>query len=310
MTSARLSERLGSQRRRSETSHRWVRWLMALLATIGAIDTGSVTLKHWGLIGPLVCPGGAGGGCEKVLSSAWGTVLGQPLSLLGFLAYGAVILLSLLPLLIPAEQRRQSIQLTWSLLLLLTTGMAVFSLVLMGVLILQIKAFCFFCVLSACLSVALLVLTLIGAGFEDHGQAVFRGVITAMLVAVIGVGWAASVNRPELAAGKGIPPAVVAVSKPADIALADHLSRTGAVMYTAYWCPHCHEQKEAFGKEATARLRVIECAPDGRNSQTALCKQKKIEGFPTWEIEGKLNPGVKPLTLLADLSGYRGDRNF
>ena len=283
---------------------------MALLATIGAIDTGSITLKHWGLIGPLVCPGGSGGGCEKVLSSAWGSVLGQPLSLLGFLAYSAVILLTLGPLLIPAEQRRQSVELSWTLLLPLTTGMAVFSLVLMGVLILQIKAFCFFCVLSACLSLALLVLTLVGAGFEDRGQAIFRGVITAMLVAVIGVGWAASVNRPELATGKGVPPAVVNRSKPADIALADHLSSTGAVMYSAYWCPHCHEQKEAFGKEATARLKVIECAPDGRNSQTELCKQKKIEGFPTWEIEGKLDAGVKPLATLADLSGYKGDRNF
>jgi hypothetical protein len=61
-----------------------------------------------------------------------------------------------------------------------------------------------------------------------------------------------------------------------------------------------------FGKQATAKLKVIECAPDGRNSQKALCDSKKIEGFPTWEIDGKLEVGVKPLAKLAQLSGFRG----
>ena len=63
---------------------------MAVLATIGMIDTGSITAKRWGWIGSLSCPGGSDG-CDKVLGSAWGTLLGQPLSLFGFLAYGAVL---------------------------------------------------------------------------------------------------------------------------------------------------------------------------------------------------------------------------
>jgi len=58
---------------------------MAVLATIGMIDTGSITAKRWGWIGSLSCPGGSDG-CDKVLGSAWGTLLGQPLSLFGFLA--------------------------------------------------------------------------------------------------------------------------------------------------------------------------------------------------------------------------------
>ena len=60
-----------------------------------------------------------------------------------------------------------------------------------------------------------------------------------------------------------------------------------------------------FGREATAKLRVIECAADGRNSQKALCDSKKIEGFPTWEIDGKLDSGVKPLAKLAEMSGFK-----
>jgi glutaredoxin len=81
-------------------------------------------------------------------------------------------------------------------------------------------------------------------------------------------------------------------------------------MYSAYWCPHCHEQKELFGQEAAAKLDVIECATDGKNSQASLCQSKAIEGFPSWEIKGQIDSGVKSLQKLADLSGYQGPRNF
>lgn len=90
-------------------------------------------------------------------------------------------------------------------------------------------------------------------------------------------------------------------------------------MYSAYWCPHCHDQKELFGKEATQSLPVVECAPDGQNSQTAICEKiaPKAQaqtgqgfGFPTWEINGKFYPGTQSLTELARLSGYTGAQNF
>ena len=81
-------------------------------------------------------------------------------------------------------------------------------------------------------------------------------------------------------------------------------------MYSAYWCPHCHEQKEDFGREAADKLKVVECAEDGLNSQRSLCQSKKIEGFPTWEINGKLHAGVKDLKTLAGLSGFKGDNDF
>jgi glutaredoxin len=81
-------------------------------------------------------------------------------------------------------------------------------------------------------------------------------------------------------------------------------------MYSAYWCPHCHDQKELFGKEATTRLKIVECAADGRDNQRALCESKNLQGFPTWEIDGKLDSGVKPLEQLAGLSGYEGPRDF
>ena len=313
MTSSRLSERLGSSRRRSDPGRKWVRVAMAVLATIGAIDTGSITLKTWGLLGSISCAkeGFFGcNGCEKVLASAWGSLLGQPLSLFGFLAYGAVLLLAVLPLVLQGDLRARLSPPSWWGLFLLSTAMAVFSAVLVGVMAFGIRDCCPFCILSALLSLSLFLLALLGGEWDDRGQLLFRGVITALLVGVVGLGWAASADRPDASLGQGVPPAVVAESSPAKLALAEHLSASGARMYSAYWCPHCHEQKELFGKQATAKLTVIECAPDGRDSQKALCDAKKIEGFPSWEINGQLDSGVKPLQKLADLSGYKGPRGF
>jgi uncharacterized membrane protein/glutaredoxin len=276
---------------------------MAVLATIGALDTGSITLKRWGLLGPLLCPGGAGD-CDKVLNSPWGSLFGQPLSLFGFLAYTTVLVLALLPLVRPGDHRDPLVQASSWGLFLSSLGMAVFSLLLMGVMVFRIQAFCPFCVLSAALSLALFVLSLFANTWEDRGQLVFRGVLVALVVLLTGLGWSTAVGQPPSSLGKGVPIPVTSPSTPATIALAEHLTRVGAKMYTAYWCPHCHEQKELFGKEATAKLTIIECAPDGRNSQEALCKSKNIEGYPSWEINGKLDSGVKPLQKLADASGF------
>lgn len=282
---------------------------MAVLATIGVIDTGSITLSKWGWIGDLSCSStGLFGcnGCEKVLSSAWGSLLGQPLALFGLLGYGAVLLMAVVPLVLQGDLRVSLGQKSWWGLFLLSTGMAVFSGVLLGVMAFGIRDCCPFCILSAGLSSALFVLSLIGGDWEDRGQLIFSGVITALLVGVIGLGWAASVGRPVVDSAPGVAPPVRSESNAGQIALAEHLTASGAKIYTAYWCPHCHDQKEMFGRQATEKLTVIECAPDGRNSQRELCEAKKIEGYPTWEINGQLDSGVKPLAKLAEASGYQG----
>jgi uncharacterized membrane protein/glutaredoxin len=309
VTSTRLASRLSSSRRRGDPGHRWVRVAMAVLATIGLLDTGSITLHRWGVMGPLVCPGGSDG-CDKVLSSAWGTLFGQPLSLFGALAYLTVLLLALLPLLLSGEAKAKLHQGSWWALFLISTAMAIFSLVLMGVMVFKIKAFCAFCLLSAGLSLSLMVLSMVGGDWQERGQLIFRGVMVSLAVLVFGVGWATAMDRPATSITKGMPPPITAPSSPAAIALAKHLTGKGAVMYSAYWCPHCKEQKELFGKEATAELKVVECAPDGHNSQAALCEAKKIQGFPSWEINGTIDSGVKPLAKLASMSKYSGPMGF
>ena len=126
-------------RRRQDPGAKWARIAMAVLATVGVIDTGSITLKRWGLLGNLSCPMGADG-CDKVLNSAWGTLFGSvPLSLLGLLAYGAVLLLALLPLLPGLQENKADLsRRTWWGLFSLSLGMAVFSGVLLGLMVLMV----------------------------------------------------------------------------------------------------------------------------------------------------------------------------
>jgi len=55
---------------------------------------------------------------------------------------------------------------------------------------------------------------------------------------------------------------------------------------------------------------VVECAPDGHKNQAALCEAKQIKGFPSWEINGVIDSGVKPLAKLASMSNYSGPNGF
>ncbi len=98
---------------------------------------------------------------------------------------------------------------------------------------------------------------------------------------------------------------VTSESNKESIELAKFLNDKGVVKYSSYWCPNCLYQSELFGKQAYKELNVVECARDGINSQTQLCIDKKIKGFPTWEINGKLILGVISLKELSKLTGFK-----
>ena len=98
---------------------------------------------------------------------------------------------------------------------------------------------------------------------------------------------------------------VTSESTKESIELAKYLTDKGVVKYSAYWCPNCLNQSELFGKQAYRELNVVECARDGINSQTQLCIDKNIKGFPTWEINGKLILGVLSLKELSKLTEFK-----
>jgi uncharacterized membrane protein/glutaredoxin len=245
-------------------------------------------------------------------------VFGLPLALFGLLAYLSMVGLAIAPYLFRSagqkELRTKIEQWTGILLFLGGTAMMVFSSYLMYLLAFEIKAVCVYCVGSAMLSNGMFVLALFGRNWKDIGQPLFSGIIVAVIVFVgtmgayagVGVPINASITEDSAAGGYGLETS----SGPAEIGLAEHLTRIGAKMYGAFTCPHCQNQKHLFGREAAQRLNYVECHPQGINSQTEACQAAGIEGFPTWEINGQKYTGEKTLVELADLSGYQGPRNF
>jgi len=101
--------------------------------------------------------------------------------------------------------------------------------------------------------------------------------------------------------GQSAPPGEATLSFEAQ--LAQHLQAEGDVMYGAYWCPHCADQKDMFD-QASDQIPYVECDPKGEKAQPQLCQQKGIQGYPTWEINGELYPGVRSLNEIAELSGF------
>lgn len=300
------------RRSRNEAIDRFPRLVMSVLASIGAVDTGLITLKRWQIVPELACPI-TGDGCDIVLNSPWATILGQPLALFGFLAYATVLVLAVAPLLAPQQSRWEINRTTWPLLMPLCLSMAVFSISLVVLMVVVIQAFCFFCLLSAILSVLLFLIALLGHSWDDMGAQVFRALLLTLVVAVGSFAWIqASHPDRQLANRDGRhPPAITTTSNEAQIALAEHLNTAGAAVYTAYWCPACRVQKELFGKQAAKALPIVECAQDGYKAQPQLCQEKDIQSYPTWEVDGALlTPGIKNPEELADVSGYTGERLF
>lgn len=294
--------------------HRYARIALGAIAILGAALTAYLTVIE-ATGGQAACPTN---GCNIVLSSPYAQLFGLPLPLFGCLGYLGMAVFALGPLLVNKQQNKDFRlwleDTTWLLLFAGGWAMTVFSAYLMYLLIFEIQAFCPYCVTSAILSLSLLGISIFGKRWDDIGQLAFVGLLV-IFVTLIGVAGAYStVNQAESGpteTAEGVaPPPIQNSSGPAEIALAQHLNSIGAVKYSAYWCPHCHQQREMFGKEAFEYITVVECAEGGQNAQPAACRAAGIEGYPTWKIDGENYAGAIPLSQLAEISGYEGPMNF
>lgn len=322
--------------------HRYSRYIIGGIAIVGLILTAYLTFSGKN-VACTIDAAQSGAGCSSVLDSAYAYPFdpvgktGPPLSLFGSLAYLGMATFSLAPLLINGDTQKELKNTlekwSWWLLLAGSFAMATFSSYLMYVLFFKLEGICYYCIGSALFSISLLTLSIIGHEWEDMGQITFTGIIVALITFVGAVGVYANADSPitevaengatEIAQGGQIiiprpdtqpkPPMgweISTTSGEAEIALAQHLTKIGAVKYGAYWCPHCFDQKQLFGKEAFAEITYIECAPDGKNPQPSVCQAAQIKGFPSWIINNKLYEGTVSLEQLAKISGYTGPTNF
>ena len=88
-------------------------------------------------------------------------------------------------------------------------------------------------------------------------------------------------------------------------AFARCLTERGVKMYGAWWCPHCIEQKEAFGA-SFEYAPYVECGVKGdTHGQTQVCKDENVKHYPTWQFPptGERVERVFTLQELSDRTG-------
>ena len=123
---------------------------LTVVALVGLVVSLYLLLYHLGFYGTLVCGAGS---CEVVQTSKYSRFLGQPVPLWGTIWYGAVLVLGFLGL-GPAHGER------WVDLLLAVAaaGGLLFSVYLTGIELFVLHAICWWCVLSATLTVLIFLL--------------------------------------------------------------------------------------------------------------------------------------------------------
>lgn len=240
---------------------------VATLAALGLAETTYLTAAKLAHV-DVVCP--LSGGCAEILTSEYSNLLGVvPISALGMVAYGAVALLSLSGARALAAQREAAEAPLRSAVLAAGVAMASCSGYLMGIMLTQFDGeMCPWCVGSAALSFTIFGLVISGLRRRELEQAAGPGLglVATCVMALsltLGTPGGAEAGSKEITELPFREPVVTAASSERAVDLAARLRAAGARMYGAFWCGHCYQQKEAFGREAMAQFPYVECFPNG-----------------------------------------------
>jgi uncharacterized membrane protein len=254
--------------------------LLVALAAAGTAIAVYLTWLKWSGSPAAFCVSGSG--CDIVQASRYATLLGLPTALWGVPLYVAIGVLAALGL---TATR-------WSWTFYLAAAGVGLSVYLTALSVLVIQATCAYCLGSAAITVAIL-LVLLWRRAALPGRRRLASVVPGALAAAVLVPLAAAFiwAMPE-GGGRGF-----------EASLARHLREQGAVMYGAYWCPHCTEQKALFG-DAANDLPYVECAKDHVNGRPDLCEKAGVKAFPTWVMGSERREGVLSLSALATFSKF------
>lgn len=260
-------------------------WPLFVLAAIGMALSGYLTLSAWAGANVAFCTEGEG--CDVVLNSRWATLFGVPTSFWGFLTYGLLAAV--------AWNRHAANQWRWAWVISLF-GL-LYSLYLTAISFFVLQAACKYCLTSLAIMGAIFATTTFqrpqSLAKFSWGPWLAKSVGTAAVGIVVihlyYAGYWGGAPGPEDPWVRG---------------LAEHLTKTNAKFYGASWCPHCNDQKKLFGA-SVSRIPYVECSPGGPQApQAPTCKEKNIQSYPTWIINGQRYTGVQPLDQLAQLSNY------
>ncbi|XP_061346082.1 thiol-disulfide oxidoreductase LTO1 isoform X2 [Gastrolobium bilobum] len=287
----------------------WAHKLTAGLAGIGFLETSYLTYLKL-TESEAFCPVG-GATCSDILNSDYAIVFGFPLPMIGMAAYGLVASLSLQ---LATNNLAFGINKSNAQLVLLgiTTSMAAASAYFLYILTTRFSgSSCSYCLLSVLLSFTLFFVTVKDLGLQEtYKQVGLQLFIASLVILTLNTSYSNSKSASSSLAEVELPyyaTEITTPSSPFAISLARYLQSIGAKMYGAFWCSHCLEQKEMFGREAAKQLDYVECFPEGYRTGTKMikaCMDAKIEGFPTWIINGQVLSGEQELSELSQVSGY------
>ena len=264
----------------------WEYKAIGLLAALGVGLTAYLTYVDTGGSKSAFCV--AGGGCDIVRESIYARLFGIHLSIVGLAGYIAILVMSLLPI--------KSLLKPLGIFLMSITGFS-FSMHLVYVQLFVLHAICPWCMSSASLMSIIFVvgvILMIRSFRIPFKKNVTIATLLALALGLLVLAGAAACSKKQLDPNSY------------EVKLAKYLTEKGAVMYGAYWCPHCTNQKKSFG-DAFEYVKYVECDPKGQNANPALCQARGVKGYPTWEIGGKMYEGEFPLSQLAGLVGYTGN---
>jgi uncharacterized membrane protein/glutaredoxin len=270
----------------SAVANKGPNWPLFTLALVGMALSGYLTFIAWQDSLAAFCAEGAG--CDVVLNSRWSTLLGMPTSFWGFLAYG----------LLAAVAWNRDATNRWRWAWVISLFGLFYSLYLTAISFFELQAACPYCLASLGLMATIFVMTTFQRPKNLPQFSWGPWLAKTLGAAAVGVlvlhlhyaGYWGSAPGPE---------------DPWVRSLAEHLTKNNAKFYGASWCPHCNEQKNLFGS-SVKRIPYVECSPGGpRAPQAQDCKDKNIQSYPTWIINGQRLTGVQSLDALAQLSNFQ-----
>lgn len=263
-------------------------WPLLGLALVGIGLTAYLTIAAWNEQAVAGCT--AGSGCDVVLNSRWSKLFGLPTAFWGFLAYSSLAAIAFI--------KRSDLH--WKLAWAVSLLGVLYSIYLTAISFLELKAACPYCLTSL-----VLMATILGAVTYQRPPDLARFSWRPWLLGTVPVGLLVVLILHLHYAG--VWGSTTTVEEPKMRALAEHLVKSNAKFYGAYWCPHCADQKEMFGSSAS-RLPYIECSPFGSGGpQASACSDMGIKSYPTWIIDGQRHVGVLTLEELARYSDFKGE---
>ena len=258
-----------------------------MITLIGTLISGYLSYTHFKDITPICYIGGANS-CSLVMQSSYSILFGVPIALLGLITWLSLFIFTL-HVYNHHRKNHGNIHKTTSRMIFAIASVGIFAAGYFNqVMFLKLKAVCMWCEISH----VLMIVAFFTAYYLAYGLNKKNWFRSALFVFVILFG------LPFLFS-------LFVVSNPDKIELAKCLTDKNVKMYGAFWCPHCADQKNLFGRQAFEKINYVECAdPAEPKKQLQVCTDAGIKGYPTWtNAQDERLSGAYPLESLKKWAG-------